>query len=114
MKILVAFFVFVLLFFIVKRQLFYQKLIQECMDEKNYSDALLHARTIGSWWMISYLSDRIEKNFLEMNSDQAVRSINALMEVGDRKRARRILFNQGKKRKDYKTLFAWHWKDVNC
>ncbi len=114
MNALVLSFVVVLfLFLTARRLLYYQRLIQYFMSQENYSDALLCSKKIGNWWMTNYLSDKIEKNFLKLSSDQAVSSISALVMVGERKRARRILFNQARKRNDYNVLFTWYWKEVN-
>lgn len=108
------FFIIVLfLFFIFRRTLYYQNLIEESTRKKDYASALLYSRKNGSWWLMNYYSEKIEKEFIGMSSINAVGCIEALIEVGDARRARRILFNKAKERKDNKVLLKYFWQKVN-
>ncbi len=107
-------FVFIIfLIFVLRRNLYYQKLIEESVKNKDYGNALLYSKMNGNWWLINYYSEKIEKDFLEMNSNNAISSINALISIGDCKRARRLLFNDARKREDSEILLKWFWEKAN-
>ncbi len=103
----------VFLFFILARRfLYYQNLISEAMKNKNYADGVVYSRKIGQWWTMAYLLEKIEKDFVKMDSVDALKSIEALIKVGQECRAKRILFNDARKRKDWQVLLNWYWKEV--
>ncbi len=101
-----------LLFLIVRRFLYYQKRIEISIKKKDYASALFYAKMIGNWWLMSYLKEKIEKDFTKLRSQQAVNCIEALISVGEEKRARKLLFIEARKRKDCEVLLNWFWKEV--
>ncbi len=105
--------IIVFLFFILRRTIYYQKLIEESVKEKDYGNALLYSQIIGNWWLMNYFAEKIEKEFVDLNTINATRSIKALIDVRDNKRVRRILFNKARERADSDVLLKWFWKEGN-
>ncbi len=59
---LIGLVVIIFLFFIGRRSLYYRKKGEESVQKKDYADAMLCAKKIGDWRLISDLAEKIEKN----------------------------------------------------
>ncbi len=98
------------LFLIFRRAIYYQNLIEESIERKDYGSALLYSQIIGSWWLINYFAEKTEKEFTELNTFNAVSCIEALIKVRENKRVRRILFNKVRERDDRDILLKRFWE----
>ncbi len=102
--------IIVFLFFTFRRTIYYQNLIEESIERKDYGSALLYSQIIGNWWLINYFAEKIEKEFPELNTFNAVSCIEALIKVRENKRVRRILFNKIRERSDRDILLKRFWE----
>jgi len=92
------------------------RILQEAnkkLRDGEHDEALLLSLKVRDWLFGVKCLEEIENTFTTVSFEQAIRNIEAMVKVGEHKRARRMLFLLSKERKDGAALLQWYWRKVN-
>ncbi len=86
-----------------------QIMINECIKEGRYSEALLLASKVGDWKKIIECIEELDRNFTSSDIDEVMQGLDIMIKMGYDKRVKNILLFRAREREDREVLLRWFW-----